>query len=291
VFKTSCVQCHGQDGKGKPGRELFPDIPDFTLPRWQTSRADEELNRSIVSGKDSMPAMKAKLEKVDSKEMVRLIRTFRGGGRVVGGETRRPRSGSDDSKKASPPDAEQQAGSPTPAAGAPFARSTDHRPRPAPAPAAATAPRGSVAATTASGPAEGLFRANCLKCHGPDGRGAVARSTMPEIPDFATPAWQQNRDDARLAAEILDGKGAFMPAWRGRLSGEQVQELVGYVRAFGPGGSSAGKTATAEFESRYERLRKQFEDLRKESESLTHPRRALNNPSSSRIQGSLSKRG
>jgi hypothetical protein len=57
---------------------------------------------------------------------------------------------------------------------------------------------------------------------------------MPDLPDFTSHTWQQSRENPQLAVSILDGKGKFMPSFRGRVKADQVFDLVGYVRAFGP---------------------------------------------------------
>jgi mono/diheme cytochrome c family protein/uncharacterized membrane protein len=77
-----------------------------------------------------------------------------------------------------------------------------------------------------------LFRQRCVKCHGADGTGNKARERFPDIPDFTKATWQARRDDSKLVASILDGKGEDMPAQRGKLSEEQARGLVTYVRSF-----------------------------------------------------------
>jgi len=37
-------------------------------------------------------------------------------------------------------------------------------------------------------------------------------------------------DNEELALSILDGKGTYMPAWRGILSQADVEALVSYIR-------------------------------------------------------------
>ena len=37
-------------------------------------------------------------------------------------------------------------------------------------------------------------------------------------------------DNVRLMTSILDGKGRFMPAWRGILSQREAEALVSYIR-------------------------------------------------------------
>jgi uncharacterized membrane protein len=86
-----------------------------------------------------------------------------------------------------------------------------------------------------------LFRQHCAKCHGADGTGSPARDRLPDIPDFTDASWQARREDARLLAGILDGKGKEMPPSRGRLSEEEARGLVTRVRAFAPAAASAGR--------------------------------------------------
>ncbi len=77
VFKKSCVSCHDADGRGASSREDMRSIPDFTNRKWQKSRNDDQLQKSILDGKGkSMPPMKAKLGNVAPQRMVQYVRTF-----------------------------------------------------------------------------------------------------------------------------------------------------------------------------------------------------------------------
>src|SRR5262245_38164352 len=62
-----------------------------------------------------------------------------------------------------------------------------------------------------------LFGAKCAICHGKDGRGQQ-NSKAKGQPDFADANWQKSRTDSQIANSIRDGKGKFMPAWKGKLS-------------------------------------------------------------------------
>jgi cytochrome c oxidase cbb3-type subunit III len=78
--------------------------------------------------------------------------------------------------------------------------------------------------------AAGLFQSNCSMCHGMDGKGYPAIHT----PDFTSPKWQAGQSDAQITAAIANGvKGTSMPAWKGKLSTEQIHALVLYVRSLG----------------------------------------------------------
>src|SRR5437660_1590425 len=90
------------------------------------------------------------------------------------------------------------------------------RPFPAPRRAAPPAGRGGAAVRE-------LYQLHCVKCHGGDGTGSAARKRMPEIPDFTRASWQKRRSDARLLASILDGRGADMPAHRGKITRDQAR--------------------------------------------------------------------
>ncbi|HLG18151.1 MAG TPA: c-type cytochrome [Blastocatellia bacterium] len=77
-----------------------------------------------------------------------------------------------------------------------------------------------------------LFAAKCAGCHGKNGRGLPNWRAKGQ-PDFADVSFQKSRTDAQLAESLANGKGKFMPAWKDKLSGEQINALVGQVRAFG----------------------------------------------------------
>jgi mono/diheme cytochrome c family protein len=94
MYRLVCIACHDTDGKGKVVRLAMPPIPDFTDPRFHSSRTDAELSHSILEGKESvvggvkiqlMLSMKDKLAlaRTDVKNMVDFIRAFKGGKQVV----------------------------------------------------------------------------------------------------------------------------------------------------------------------------------------------------------------
>jgi mono/diheme cytochrome c family protein/uncharacterized membrane protein len=105
-----------------------------------------------------------------------------------------------------------------------------------------------------------------LKCHGADGTGSAARSSLAAIPDFTKASWQARRSDAQLRASILDGKAEDMPAWRGKISEEQARGLAALVRAFAPTAAKSGpkqqqKPALASFDERFHRLEQEMDGL------------------------------
>lgn len=77
-----------------------------------------------------------------------------------------------------------------------------------------------------------LFQKYCKVCHGEDGYGdgvmgkLLAMSPM----DLTNPIETDTLNNDELAKNILDGRGRYMPAWRGILSENDVEGLVSYIR-------------------------------------------------------------
>jgi mono/diheme cytochrome c family protein len=116
-----------------------------------------------------------------------------------------------------------------------------------------------------------LYRLNCVRCHGKDGKGTEARDKTTEIPDFTDDSWQETRSDAEFSVSILDGKGRYMPAFGDRLANEQIRSLVAYVRGFDSLRRRRVSSSTSDFEERFRQLQdelgelqKQFRDCRRE---------------------------
>jgi mono/diheme cytochrome c family protein len=90
LFLQNCVQCHGEDGRGSPGRRTLPEIPDFTDSAWQRSRTDPELAISILNGKGrNMPPWWGRLSDMQAADLVLHVRSF-GPARVVKAGTAPP---------------------------------------------------------------------------------------------------------------------------------------------------------------------------------------------------------
>ncbi len=80
-----------------------------------------------------------------------------------------------------------------------------------------------------------LFRNNCARCHGADGRGDTPLGHTYKAPDFTDPEWWQKHSNITTSASLVSivshGKGR-MPAFGKRLSRTEIRRLVGYVRRF-----------------------------------------------------------
>ncbi len=77
-----------------------------------------------------------------------------------------------------------------------------------------------------------LFNDTCAACHGPDGTGAPVRKILPLIPNFTSLAWQMSQTEVAIVNQIDYGTAPLMPAFRYRLTPEQVASLAVYIRSF-----------------------------------------------------------
>jgi len=77
-----------------------------------------------------------------------------------------------------------------------------------------------------------LYQKYCQVCHGVEGEGdGIMTKLMGMTPmDHTNPNVTNRLDNDELARSILDGKGTYMPAWRGILSQDDVEALVSYIR-------------------------------------------------------------
>src|SRR5208283_1682469 len=87
-----------------------------------------------------------------------------------------------------------------------------------------------------------LFRQNCAACHGEDGTGRLIRKGLPNIPDFTDLAWQVAQTEMAIVNQIDYGSLPLMPAFRYKLTRDQIQGLAVYVRSF-PSRKTAGSAA------------------------------------------------
>jgi mono/diheme cytochrome c family protein len=83
------------------------------------------------------------------------------------------------------------------------------------------------------------YEANCVSCHGAAGKGdgPAGQFMNPKPKEFA--AVLKDASDADLAKIVREGgqatgKSALMPAYKGKLSDEQVEAVVKYVRSLAP---------------------------------------------------------
>ena len=72
------------------------------------------------------------------------------------------------------------------------------------------------------------FKAKCAACHGATGAGDTTMGKNLKLRDLSS-ADVQKQSDADLTGIITKGKGK-MPAYDGKLSADQITDLVKYIR-------------------------------------------------------------
>lgn len=77
-----------------------------------------------------------------------------------------------------------------------------------------------------------LYQKYCQVCHGVEGDGdGIMTNLIGIMPmDHTNPNETNSLDNRELMISILDGKGRYMPAWKGILSRSDVEALVSYIR-------------------------------------------------------------
>jgi cytochrome c6 len=73
------------------------------------------------------------------------------------------------------------------------------------------------------------YKAKCATCHGPDGKGDTAMGKTMKVKDLGS-AEIQKQSDADVTTIIEKGKKP-MPGYEGKLTKEQIDSLVKYVRS------------------------------------------------------------
>ena len=76
-----------------------------------------------------------------------------------------------------------------------------------------------------------IFAANCVVCHGPDGKGKQELGSA----NLTDKIWLYGSDKETIVQTITNGRGGVMPAWSGRLSDPTIKALAVYVWTFGGG--------------------------------------------------------
>lgn len=75
-----------------------------------------------------------------------------------------------------------------------------------------------------------LYSKNCASCHGKDGRAKTIKGKLKHARDLTDSTWQARVTDERIFNSIINGKGK-MPAYSRKLTEQEIDSLVGYVRA------------------------------------------------------------
>jgi mono/diheme cytochrome c family protein len=86
-----------------------------------------------------------------------------------------------------------------------------------------------AAATASAG--EATFKAKCTMCHGADGSAKTLMGEKLKIRDMHSEEVQK-QSDAELTGIITNGRGKMAP-YKGKLSDEQIAQVVSYIRELG----------------------------------------------------------
>jgi mono/diheme cytochrome c family protein len=93
-----------------------------------------------------------------------------------------------------------------------------------------------LAADVAAG--EAKFKQLCASCHGASGKsdGPISAAMQPKPADMSSSDWQSSVDDDYLIKIIRDGgpsvgKSPMMSAWGHALKGEDLDNVVAYIRS------------------------------------------------------------
>lgn len=76
-----------------------------------------------------------------------------------------------------------------------------------------------------------VFGSKCALCHGKDGAGISTWKAKGQ-PDLRDPGWQKSHTNAQIAESIRNGKGKYMPAFKEKLTDQEIEALVGQIRSF-----------------------------------------------------------
>ena len=79
--------------------------------------------------------------------------------------------------------------------------------------------------------AAATFKSKCAICHSADGSGSGPTGKAMNVPDLRA-ADTQKKSDADLTGVVTNGKNK-MPAYKGKLSDDDIKGLVSVIRGFG----------------------------------------------------------
>jgi mono/diheme cytochrome c family protein len=84
---------------------------------------------------------------------------------------------------------------------------------------------------------EEIYQQYCALCHGPQGKGdgSLSANLDPRPRNHTDGAYMNALTDAHLLKVVGEGGGAaglspIMPAWKGILSAQQIQDVIAFVR-------------------------------------------------------------
>jgi cytochrome c oxidase cbb3-type subunit 3 len=79
-------------------------------------------------------------------------------------------------------------------------------------------------------PGQKLYNENCSNCHGTDGAGNTAQGMGDSYADLIDNTWKNGGDDQSIMNSIRDGSFGMMPAFRDKLTDEQIHSILRHLR-------------------------------------------------------------
>lgn len=89
-----------------------------------------------------------------------------------------------------------------------------------------------LSSVTRADDAASLYKTKCAVCHAPDGSGGTVMGKKLGAKDLRSDEIQK-KTDADLNGVITNGMGKTMPAYKGKLTGDQIKQLVAFIRDLG----------------------------------------------------------
>jgi len=79
-----------------------------------------------------------------------------------------------------------------------------------------------------------LYAKYCTSCHGRDGQAKTRKAKSNHARNLADPRWQEDVSDERIFNSIMNGRkvAGKMPGFSKKISEQEAESLVTYVRAF-----------------------------------------------------------
>ena len=77
--------------------------------------------------------------------------------------------------------------------------------------------------------ASALFKDNCAKCHGKDGRARGFKARLAGVRNLTEARWLEGVTDERIYNSITNGRNR-MPAFGKKLTEAEIESLVAFVR-------------------------------------------------------------
>jgi mono/diheme cytochrome c family protein len=89
-----------------------------------------------------------------------------------------------------------------------------------------------LSSVTRADDAPSLYKTKCAVCHAPDGSGSTVMGKKLGAKDLRSDEVQK-KTDADINGVITNGMGKTMPAYKGKLTDDQVKQLVVFIRDLG----------------------------------------------------------